>query len=573
MATSAILSIKILTDATGAAKGVDQASSKIGKLQSAVGKMAVPAAIAGAAIVAFGKQAYDAASKTQQAFGAVDTVFGKSAGKVKDWADAAATAVGLSKSDYAELASTLGASLKNMGVPMDKLAGQTNDLVTLGADLAATYGGTTKDAVDALGSALRGETDPIEKYGISIKQATIAAEMAKEGTDKLTGSAATAAHTHALLALVTQQSGKAVGQFARESDSAAGSTQIASARYENMKSTLGTALLPVVASLMGMMAKLTGIMQDHAGIVQVVAGVLLALVVAIIAINAALKLQNLVLALSEAQWVATWAAAILPVALVVLAIAAVVAIFVVLYHKSATFKRFVDTVWAAVKTGARTAAGVIGPLFRVLFAVITGYVKAWWAYLKLVFGIIKGAVQLLVAVFKGDWRGAFEAVRGIINSFRDFFRTLFGLLPNPVQKVITKITDGLGGALDDIVSALSGLGATLAAPWVTMYNAVDDVIGKVSDLIDWISRIHVPDLGGLLSHLPGVNMVTPPAGGAPVPSLAALTGRTGTGRTGTAGGAAPTIVIQGALDPEAVARQIRRILRAHDRRTGNVSAA
>src|SRR4029077_20579711 len=149
----------------------------------------------GAAVIAFSKQAFDAASRTQQAMGAVDTVFGKSAGQIKRWAAGAADSVGLAKSEYGELAAVIGAQLKNLGVPMDQVAGKTNDLVKLGADLSATYGGTTAEAVEALSSVLKGETDPIEKYGISIKQATIAAEMAKEGTDKLTGAAAKQAKT------------------------------------------------------------------------------------------------------------------------------------------------------------------------------------------------------------------------------------------------------------------------------------------------------------------------------------------------------------------------------------------
>ena len=49
------------------------------------------------------------------------------------------------------------------------------------------------------------------------------------------------------------------------------------------------------------------------------------------------------------------------------------------------------------------------------------------------------------------------------------------------------------------------------------------------------------------------------------------------GRSGRAGGqptgsAGVTIVVNGALDPEAVARQIRRILAGHGARTGEVVA-
>src|SRR4029077_20845634 len=180
MAQSATLVVKVIGDTSSASRSIDQTAGRMDKFRGTMSKMALPAAVAGAAVIAFGRAAFDAASRTQQAMGAVDTVFGSSAGQIRRWASGSADSVGLARSEYGELASVIGAQLLNLGVPMDKVAGKTNDLVNVGADLAATYGGTTADAVEALSSVLRGETDPIEKYGISIRQATVDAEMAKE---------------------------------------------------------------------------------------------------------------------------------------------------------------------------------------------------------------------------------------------------------------------------------------------------------------------------------------------------------------------------------------------------------
>ena len=68
-----------------------------------------------------------------------------------------------------------------MGVAAGDLAPVTNDLVGLGADLAAQFGGSSADAVAALSSLLRGETDPIEKYGVAIKQADITGPEGRDG--------------------------------------------------------------------------------------------------------------------------------------------------------------------------------------------------------------------------------------------------------------------------------------------------------------------------------------------------------------------------------------------------------
>lgn len=572
MAGSAILSIKILTDTSKAQAGLDQTSSKVGKVQGTLSKMVVPAAVAGAAVVAFGKACVDSASRTQQAMGAVDTVFGRSAGTVKRWASQAADSVGLAKSEYGELASTLGASLKNMGVPMSDLAGQTNTLIKLGADLSATYGGTTKDAVDALGSALRGETDPIERYGISIKQATIAAEMAREGTDKLTGAAATQAHTQALLTLVTKQSGKAVGAFAREADTAAGQQQRNAAAWENARSAIGTAFLPMVTAAAKALAVFGTWAAKNAATVRILMVVVGGLAAAILAANVALKayatVTELVGVVSKATWLSN------PVFLVVAAVIALGVAIVVLYKRSKTFRTFVDSMWRGIKAGAAAAAKVVRAVWGAAIDAVRSYLAVWRAYFVLVFNVVRSIVRAVVAVFRGDWRGALDAVRSIVAAFRDFFRSVFNALPDPVRKVISAIRDGVGGAIRWLVDKLKPLGAALASPFTAMWDALQRVIDAVESLIGWLGKIHIPDLGGLVSKIPGLGMAAAPTVAAPGVTVGRDPQLRGTraARPGASGGAVgPTIVVQGALDPEAVARQIRRILTSHDRRVGSVS--
>ena len=163
MAGSAILSIKILADASSAKRGLDTAATSMDKFKSGVRKAAVPAALVGAALIKFGKDAAESASRTQQAFGGVDAVFGKNADTVKKWADSAAGSIGLAKSEYGELATLIGSQLSNAGLPLDVVTKKTKSLIDQGADLAAMFGGTTADAFAALSSAMKGEFDPLQK--------------------------------------------------------------------------------------------------------------------------------------------------------------------------------------------------------------------------------------------------------------------------------------------------------------------------------------------------------------------------------------------------------------------------
>lgn len=250
---SAKLQVDIVADARGVGRGVNEADRELGRLGS-IGKKAGMAAAAGLAVAgaAAGKFALDsigAASDVQQSFGALDSVYGKSAERVKRWAEQAADSVGLAKSEYGNLAALVGSQLQAMGTSQGESAKRSKELIGLGADLAATYGGSVSDAVGAVSSLLKGEADPIERYGVSIKAADVNARLAAQGLDGLTGSAGKQAAAQATLQLLTEQTAKAQGAFARESDTLAGQQERLGAKFENLKATLGEKLLPVATKV------------------------------------------------------------------------------------------------------------------------------------------------------------------------------------------------------------------------------------------------------------------------------------------------------------------------------------
>lgn len=259
MAGPAILRIDIVgnaRDAQAAIASTDSSLGKLGQTGSKLGPLLKAGAAAGVgALALLGKAAFDSASNLQQATGAVESVFGKQADAVKAFAKGAADSVGLAQSQYSDLAALLGSQLTNMGRSTKEAAGETNKLISLGADLAATYGGSVADAVSAVSSILKGETDPIERYGVSIKQSDINARLAAEGLDKLEGSALKQATATAALSLLTEQSTKAQGAFAREADTAAGAQARLGAKIENAKAQLGEALLPVMTRVFTYLAE------------------------------------------------------------------------------------------------------------------------------------------------------------------------------------------------------------------------------------------------------------------------------------------------------------------------------
>lgn len=195
----------------------------------------------------FGVSSFMSAADLEQSTGAVETVFKQHSSKMLKYAQDADQALGMSENSYNELATILGTQLRNAG--MKDFAEQTNDLIGLGADFSAMFGGTATEAVEAISSALKGERDPIEKYGISLRQSAIDAKAAELGFKKVGGSYDQQAQAAATLALINDQSTDAQGAFNRELGTSANVIQRAKAWFEDFTAAIGSKLLPAFAAV------------------------------------------------------------------------------------------------------------------------------------------------------------------------------------------------------------------------------------------------------------------------------------------------------------------------------------
>ena len=201
--------------------------------------------LAAGAFTAFVVKATKSAADLEQAVGGTAAVFKSQSAEIDRFAESAADSVGLSEQAARELTSQLGGALKGYGFTVDEAADKSITLTRLGADLAATFGGSTKDAVMALSSALRGEFDPLERYSIAINQTLIDQKAVSLGLASSTSNVDQHARAQAALALITERSADAQGQFGREADTASGQAERAAAKAANASADLGKSFLPV----------------------------------------------------------------------------------------------------------------------------------------------------------------------------------------------------------------------------------------------------------------------------------------------------------------------------------------
>lgn len=231
-----------LQTATGGADramgGLATNSKKMGGAMKA--GIAGGAAAAGTAVVVFGKQALEAAGDAQQARRNLDLTFGPDlADMLAKTGEEAAQRFGIPAREFENMAADMGTQLQALGIDATASADLVDPLTTRLADLAAKSGGDASEAMAALGSLMRGERDPIEKYGVALKQSDINARLAADGLGHLEGEALKQAEAQASLALFMEQTTSSVGAFDESQDTLAGRMQVTSARFEDVKAKAG----------------------------------------------------------------------------------------------------------------------------------------------------------------------------------------------------------------------------------------------------------------------------------------------------------------------------------------------
>ena len=205
------------------------------------------AAIAGAAtaVGVFAYKAIQSASDFNEAISKNTVVFGAISKEVEGFARTANTALGISETAALAAAGTFAIFGKSAGLAGKDLSDFATELVTLAADLASFNNTSVDDAITALGSALRGEAEPLRKYGVLLDDATLKAAATELGI--YSGNKALTAQQKVLAAqrVIFLQTADAQGDFARTSDGLAAQQKILGATFDDIQQKLGQAFLPI----------------------------------------------------------------------------------------------------------------------------------------------------------------------------------------------------------------------------------------------------------------------------------------------------------------------------------------
>lgn len=246
--------VEIVVKTTDKTKtGLDAATKSVGNFKTAAASAAGAAAgmLAGQAIVAgaakfktFMNDSVEAASNLGESVNAVQQIFGKSSAEILAWGKNNANSFGLSQRAFNEMSGPLGAGLKNAGLSMQDTTKWTIDLTKRASDMASVFNTTVPDALEAIQAGLRGESDPLEKYGVGLSAAKVQAQALTDTHKTLASELTSSELATGRLNLIMKQTSATAGDFQRTSGGLANAQRIADAQMEDAKAKLGQGLIP-----------------------------------------------------------------------------------------------------------------------------------------------------------------------------------------------------------------------------------------------------------------------------------------------------------------------------------------
>lgn len=208
------------------------------------------------------KDTVRAYSDLEESVNAVEKTFKGASGTIFSFGETAAEAAGLAQSEVNELAVVTGSLLQNFGMSASDAADETVRLQQRASDMASVFNTEVPDAMTAVEAALRGQSRPIRRYGVSLDDMMVKQHAVKLGLAATTGEVGRNEKAMATLDLIYAQTASTAGDFADTSDDLANKTRIFAAKLENAKARIGEGLAPSMDATLDVGIELIPVIEE-----------------------------------------------------------------------------------------------------------------------------------------------------------------------------------------------------------------------------------------------------------------------------------------------------------------------
>jgi len=501
--------------------------------------------IGGIGLATFAKDSLMLASDLGEVQNVVDTTFGNMAKKIDDFAKTTSSKFGISELQAKKYSGTLGAIMKSSGLAGGKLTEMSTGLTGLAGDMASFYNLEPDEAFEKLKSAISGETEPMKALGVNMSVANMEAFALSKGVNKAWKEMSQAEQTTLRYQYLMENTADSQGDYAKTNKSFANSLRTLKLNFQTLGAKIMANAIPPLEKLFGKIndfitkVNIEGIMAKiipkiQSGFSKIgsifrwlgnnmewIKPIIIGVASAFGAFMIITKVTSAVSGLKKAFKSLKAGTTILsnPIFLVAAAIGALIAIGIILYKKSETFRNFIDGLFEKLKGFASWLASVLPPILQ---AIGNWFTTNILPFLQKLWELITIIWQNVLVPF-GTW---LASVFGVI------FQTVFPIIANivttsfnSIKSVIEGVITFFGGVIDFVVGVFTGnwalawegvkeifrgifnsLVGIAKAPLNLIIDAINWVISKINtisiDIPDW-----VPEFGGKTF---GVNIPTIP---------------------------------------------------------------
>ena len=233
-----------------ASRGADTMAGKLMKAtrMAGIGFGALAGVAIGAAAAL--KPMIDKAASMEESLSKNRVVFGESSKAIEAFAETSLHSFGVTERAALEATGVIGTLGTAMGMTASDSAEMATTLVGLAGDMSSFNDASVEETLTAIQAGLRGEAEPLRRFGVLLDAATLKAKALEQGIITSTKDALTPQQKAlAAYAVILEQTSIQMGDFTRTADSATNQSKLLAGEWDKIQTEIGTALLPAFTSI------------------------------------------------------------------------------------------------------------------------------------------------------------------------------------------------------------------------------------------------------------------------------------------------------------------------------------
>lgn len=507
-----------------ASDSMNDANEKAGKLGETlknglkIGATVAAAAVAAVAAAAF-KLAKDVVEKfgeLEQNLGGSEAVFGEYAARIQKTGEDAYKNLGVSQSEYLANANKMGALLQGSGFDVEQSLTMTEKSMQRAADMASVMGIDTKDALEAVAGAAKGNFTMMDNLGVAINDTTLQLYAQEKGLGKLE---TTQDKVSAAMQLFLEKTEQYDGNFAREAtETISGSFGLLGASWESLIAGLGNGEADIEKLTANVADALNSVIKNITPVIQNIIKALPSVFKVLIDAVKSLIPQILPVVIDLFNQVLNALIDLIPT-LIPFAVDALMMIVNTLIDNAPLLIESAMMLIVQLQNGLADAMPTLIPkiveiVLLIMDTLVNNADLLLDSSVNLVMAVAEGIIRSLPIIATKGWEivkklystiveratETIEAGAELVSKISDGIKSWFSKITENGREIVGKLGDGIKSMASQAVTWGKDMIQGIIDGIKSKIGAVKDAVGNVAETIKSYLHFSVPDVGPLTDY-------------------------------------------------------------------------